>query len=94
MDDEAQAVSASSPISLALQAQLEILKERDDQRLEFPEAEDDALTPAEWIARIVKHLGRAVTLDRRQYRRTLVVVGALALAAIESYDRRYGAHPQ
>lgn len=68
---------------------LDVLDERFSQRVEFMEAEDDMLTPAEWIARIAKHLGRAVTQDPETFRRELVIVGALALAGIEAYDRRY-----
>jgi len=69
---------------------VDLIRERLVQRDEFPEIEDDALTPAEWIARLTKHLGRAVTTDPRTYRQELVVVGALTLAALEAYDRKYG----
>lgn len=69
---------------------LALALERGIQRLEFPPEADDALEPAEWIARIAKHLGRAVSNDRVQFRRELVILGALSLAAIESYDRKYG----
>lgn len=68
----------------------DIYVERIGQLVEFPEAEDDALLPAEWVARIAKHLGRAVSRDRDEYRRSMVVVGALALAAVESFDRKHG----
>lgn len=67
----------------------DVVTERGRQRLEFPEAEDDGLDPAEWIARVAKHLGRAVSRDPHTFRQQMVVVGALALAAVESYDRRY-----
>ena len=56
-------------------------------RIEFGDAFDDTLEPAQWIARIVKHLGRAVSQDPDAYRRQLVIVGALAVAGIEAYDR-------
>lgn len=89
---EYRTVSASASFNdlpPALRAQIAVMTERQEQRGEFPEAEDDALLPAEWIARIAKHLGRAVTQDPETFRRELVIVGALALAGIESYDRRY-----
>ena len=77
-------VSGLSADSLA-----DVYRERVVQRREFTPADDDTLEPAEWIARIAKHLGRAVTQDPETFRRELVIVGALALAGIESYDRRY-----
>lgn len=71
----------------ALLAQMDILLERQDQRVEFGDAFDDSLSPSDWIARLTKHTGRAVSLDPAVYRKQLVIVGALALAAIEAYDR-------
>lgn len=67
----------------------DVLSEREVQRVEFTVQHDDELSPAEWIARIVKHVGRAVTFDHLAFRRAMVVVGAIALAAIEWHDRRY-----
>lgn len=67
----------------------DIVCERGNQVAEFPAAKDDALTPPEWIARLAKHLGRAVTLDPAAYRREIVVVAALAVAALEAHDRRF-----
>lgn len=69
---------------------VDIIRERQAQRDEFPDLADDDLTPSEWIARVTKHLGRAVSLDPQAFRREMVVVGALALAAIEAFDRKYG----
>lgn len=66
----------------------DIALERLGQQTEFPATEDDDLEPAEWIARIAKHLGRAVSRDPSEFRRELVIVGALALAGVESYDRK------
>lgn len=86
--------SDGAPISPALRAQLEVLGERDAQRLEFGVDVDDALLPAEWIARLAKHLGRAVSTDPEVYRRQLVIVGALALAALEAYDRTVPVSPK
>lgn len=68
---------------------IDLIRERLDQRDEFPDLADDELTPAEWIARLSKHLGRAVSQDPQMFRREMVVVGALALAALEAFDRRY-----
>jgi hypothetical protein len=67
----------------------DIFNERRVQLAEFIESADDHLTPAEWIARVTKHTGRAVSHDPQAFRQEMVVVGALALAAIESFDRRY-----
>lgn len=66
-----------------------VIRERIEQRSEFPSNLDDELSPAEWIARIAKHLGRAVSRDPQVFRREMVIVGALVLAAVESFDRRY-----
>lgn len=74
----------------ALIAQMDVLLERQTQREEFSGEVDDALEPAEWIARVAKHLGRAVSTDPAVFRQEMVVVGALALASIESFDRKYG----
>ena len=71
-------------------AQEDVKAERAAQRLEFSADADDALLPAEWIARVTKHTGRAVTMDPYTFRQEMVVVGALALAAIESFDRKFG----
>ena len=68
----------------------EVVEERVAQLAEFPLLGDDELSPAEWIARLAKHLGRAVSTDPDEFRREMVVVGALSLAAIEAFDRKYG----
>lgn len=68
---------------------LAIVEERIAQFHEHPSAADDDLTPAEWIARLAKHLGRAVTLDPPTFRRQMVRVAAICVAAIESFDRRF-----
>lgn len=71
----------------------DICFERLGQQTEFPLAEDDALLPAEWVARIAKHLGRSVSTNPDVFRQELVVVGALALAAVESFDRKFHGEP-
>lgn len=56
------------------------------------DAQDDHLDarhdPHVWIAKLAKHLGRAVTNDPVVFRRAMVVVAALAVAAIEWIDER------
>lgn len=55
---------------------------------------DDEHDPRVWVAVIVEHLGRAVRddtrprSDRTRYRQGMVRVAALAVAAIESHDRK------
>lgn len=50
---------------------------------------DDTHTSHDWIAYIVKHLGRAVMwpFSMTTFRRQMVIVAALAVAAIEWCDR-------
>lgn len=64
----------------------EILVERRAQ----DSSHDAAHDPHVWIAKIVKHVGRAVTTDPVVFRRSMVVVAALAVAAIEWVDDRWG----
>lgn len=66
----------------------DVLDERGAQMSDHRLADDDLLEPAEWVARIVKHLGRSVSTDPSVYRKQIVIVGALALAAVEAFDRR------
>ncbi len=44
----------------------------------------------DWIALVTKHAGRAVMwpLDRSKFRKQMVIVAALAIAAIEWEDRK------
>lgn len=80
--------SCGWPLTPRLRAQFDVMFEREAQEFEFGDVADDLLTPPEWIARLAKHLGRAVSADPAVYRHELVVVGALALAGIEAFDRR------
>ncbi len=73
----------------------EINEERDAQDLLWGgPARDDLHTPKDWMWMLVRHLGLAcddsagLTPDR--YRRQLVRVAALAVAALESHDRLEG----
>ncbi len=65
---------------------LEILSERyrQDEKWGGP-GHDDQHGPHNWIAYIVRHAGRAVMWpwDRSLFRKQMVKVGALAIAAIE-----------
>jgi hypothetical protein len=59
-----------------------------DARWGGPE-HDDQHSNFDWIAYIAKHVGRAVQwpFDRDAFRRQMVIVAALAVAAIEWADR-------
>jgi len=67
----------------------EILGERARQRGRYSKAHDDAHPPSEWVALLAEHLGTAATYRRvgRAYRMGLIAVAALAIAAVEVYDR-------
>lgn len=71
----------------------EILEERhrQDEQWGGP-AHDDNHSAAEWICWIVKHVGKAVasaeSKDGTALRHRLIVIAALVVAAIESYDRK------
>lgn len=71
----------------------DVAQERRRQDDEFGGAShNDQHQPAEWVAMIVKQLGKTVahcTEDQasREYRQRMVNVAALAVAAVESYDR-------
>lgn len=68
----------------------QILEERRRQDQQWGgENHDDEHDACEWLAMIDEHRARArkVVHDRDAYRARLVVIAALALAAIESFDR-------
>lgn len=58
-------------------------------------AHDDNHDFTDWISYIVKHLGKCVVWSGniRKYRGQLVRVAALAVAAIESFDRKIDNRP-
>lgn len=89
MNDHIHDVAYDASPMVMTDALSDVLTERHQQRDSFSEIADDELAPAEWIARVAKHVGRAVSTDPQTFRREMVVVGALALAVIESFDRRY-----
>lgn len=80
----------SDEARLRLRAEQDIIMERARQRVRFSSVQDDEKTPADWVAEIAQNLGRAVTTEPEVYRKQLVVLGALAVAALEAHDRRYG----
>jgi len=73
----------------------EIGKEREAQDREHGGAEhDDGLTQAQWVALLTRHVGlavcdAAVVANLGRFRRQLVCVAALAVAALESLDRQW-----
>lgn len=69
----------------------EIRDERDQQDAQWGGAgHDDQHTNFDWICYLTKHVGRAVQwpFDPAVFRRQMVIVAALAVAAIEWCDRR------
>lgn len=69
----------------------EIREERAHQDTKWGGAQhDDQHHPHDWLTYLVGHLGRAWSypFEPDVYRRQLIRVAALAVAAIESYDRR------
>lgn len=57
-------------------------------------AHDDRHAPADWLSILVRHLGLAAgdcaEIDPGRYRKQLVRVAAVAVAAAEAFDRRHG----
>jgi hypothetical protein len=72
----------------------EVMAERRAQDSEWGgPAHDDAHSEDKWVALLVRHLGLAVNdggeaADLARYRRQMVRVAALAVAAVEALDRR------
>lgn len=68
----------------------EIAAERVLQRAEWSEQHDRAKRPADWIAIISRHIGLAVndggSFDLARYRRQLIRLAALSIAAVENLD--------
>lgn len=73
----------------------EVIAERQAQDAEHGGPDyDDCHSPNDWCAILIRHLGlscsdRAET-DFRRYRRQMVRVAALAVAAVEAHDRVCG----
>lgn len=73
----------------------EIQAEREHQQRRFDTSNDDAWTPGEWAALIAHFSTRHVVGDLKKidialFRSDMVKVGALALACVESIDRKGG----
>jgi hypothetical protein len=66
-----------------------LLDVREERRRQVLEHNDASMIPESWVARIVKHVGRGVSNDPVVFRRAMVVVAALAVAAIEWVDERF-----
>lgn len=71
----------------------EIQAERDAQKAKWGTVQDDAWSPGEWSALIAHYatrqaVGNLHAVDPAKLRADMVKVGALALAAIESIDRK------
>lgn len=69
---------------------IEVFHERRRQDLRWGGPEhDDGHGPHDWIAYIMRHAGRAVMWpwDRSTFRRQMIRVAALAVAAVEWCDR-------
>lgn len=67
-----------------------ILQERERQDLKWGGPKhDDKHGLHDWVAFIIKHLGKAVTwpINRSVFRRQMIRVAALAIAALEWLDR-------
>ena len=77
---------------MSTQAQLDVLIERDRQDQKWGgETHDDHHGPEDWHRYIVRYAGWAAQMadmgSLYKYRRRMVQVSALALAAVESVDR-------
>lgn len=75
-----------------------IFKEIENERIMQDSAHgghtnDDQHTPNDWCAILVRHLGLACNdegiHEAERYRRQMIRVAAVAVAAIESFDRKH-----
>lgn len=70
----------------------EIRDEREYQKKRYDQAFDDANTPNDWVSYITTYAGQAGTATRNDrtlenFRKMMVKVAALAVAAVEAADR-------
>jgi hypothetical protein len=64
-------------------------RHRQDEKWGGPD-HDDKHSYGDWIIYLVQHLAKAsLAVSRQRYRYQLVRIAALAVAAIESFDRKY-----
>jgi len=70
----------------------EIKREREYQNYKWGNEFDDKNTSNDWIAYIAAYLGQVWTcpFNAEEYRKNLIKVAALAVAAVETYDRLNG----
>src|SRR5690349_17719884 len=72
----------------------EIITERQCQDAMWGPDHDDAHSPADWAGILVRHLGLAMgdgaSVDPERFRKQLVRVAAVAVAAVEAIDRKAG----
>jgi len=71
----------------------EIMTERQRQMDLYTSKHDDSHSPIDWIAILICHLGAACAdearIDADRFRKQMTRVAAVALAAIESFDRTH-----
>lgn len=74
----------------------EIKEEREYQDIKWGTEFDNKNTLNDWCSYIVNYLGRAVTMfnNPKDQRLALIKVAALAVAALESFDRNGGFPPR
>lgn len=74
----------------------DILAERTYQQGRWGDEFDSKNTPNDWVAYIAKYLGQAVTMpwNPETFRKQLVKVATLCVAAIEWCDRTSGQMPK
>ena len=72
----------------AIHAEIDAERDRQDRMWGGPD-HDNLHTPNDWVAYLAKHLGKAVhwPWTPEGFRKQMVVVGALAVAAIEWVER-------
>lgn len=70
----------------------DILKEREYQNRKWGVSVDDKNTINDWTSFMVNYLGKAIAManSKEEQRLYLIKVAALAVAALESFDRNNG----
>lgn len=73
-----------------------IEKEREYQDKKWGTKFDDKNTPNDWVAYMTNYLGKSVTLpwNEETFKKNIIKVAALAVAALESLDRNNGMPPR
>lgn len=73
---------------MTIYQEIQAERRRQDEKWGGPQ-HDDQHEPKDWITYLAKHLGRAVTPHPGVFREQMVIVAALAIAALEYFDRRW-----